>query len=145
MTVAIPVYGSTFGWGTAEGTYTDIAEVTNLVIPEVQQDYIEVTNSDSPNGFREYIPGLKDGGEFGIELNYSHAMMTLAYGYNTNSTLIYFETVLPAADDQSTGDVFTWAAYVRPSVPQAAIDEEVKLVLNLRVSGEVVHTEGTAA
>src|SRR3546814_12479643 len=34
------------------------------------KDQVEATHTDSPSGFREFIPGLKDGGEFTATMNF---------------------------------------------------------------------------
>jgi predicted secreted protein len=51
-------------------TYVAIAEVTNITPPPMTRDVIDATNMDSPNGWREFIEGLKDGGECSISLNF---------------------------------------------------------------------------
>lgn len=51
-------------------TYTAIGEVKNVNGPNVSNEQIEVTNLDSPNNFKEFIGGLKDGGEIQFEMNW---------------------------------------------------------------------------
>lgn len=51
-------------------TYTSIGEVKNVNGPNVSNEQIEVTNLDSPNNFKEFIGGLKDGGEIQFEMNW---------------------------------------------------------------------------
>jgi hypothetical protein len=144
MTDAIPVYGSEVRWGTDGLAYTKIPECRNVVVPEVTQDYIEVTNLDSPNGFREYIIGLKDGGELGLEINYTAAAYSDAKGYSDNGTLVYFQVKLPlGAGQSSNGDTFEWTALVTPSIQPGANGEHMTFTLNLRVTGEVTYTEGS--
>lgn len=43
-----------------------VAELTEISGIEMEADTIEATTLDSPDGFREYISGLKDGGEVGV-------------------------------------------------------------------------------
>lgn len=49
--------------------FTDIAEVTSISF-EFSRDSIDVTHMQSPDGWREFIPALKDGGEITVEINY---------------------------------------------------------------------------
>lgn len=44
-----------------------VAKLLNITPPEMNRDDIDVTNHDSPDEYREYIPGLKDGGEVPIQ------------------------------------------------------------------------------
>jgi predicted secreted protein len=46
---------------------TKVARLLNISPPEVTRDDMDVTDHDSPDGYKEYIPGLKDGGEVSIE------------------------------------------------------------------------------
>ena len=46
---------------------TEVARLLNISPPEVTRDDMDVTDHDSPDGYKEYIPGLKDGGEVSIE------------------------------------------------------------------------------
>lgn len=51
-------------------TYQLIAERVSLGGPSMQRDAPDVTHMDSPDGWREFIPGLKDGGEISVEGNF---------------------------------------------------------------------------
>jgi len=46
-----------------------VARLTNLTPPELSRDDIDVTDHDSPGGFREFVPGLKQAGEVALEGN----------------------------------------------------------------------------
>jgi predicted secreted protein len=59
---------TTFG-KVVDDTYTPLAEVTELTLPETARDSIDFTHFGSPDAFREFKPGLSDGGELGIVYN----------------------------------------------------------------------------
>lgn len=44
-----------------------VARLLNIDPPELSRDDMDVTDHDSPDGFREFIPGLKQSGEVPIE------------------------------------------------------------------------------
>lgn len=44
-----------------------VARLLNISPPELSRDDIEVTDHDSPDSTKEFIPGLKDGGEVSVE------------------------------------------------------------------------------
>lgn len=46
-----------------------VARLTNIDPPEITRENKEVTDHDSPDGTKEFIPGLKDGGEVPLEGN----------------------------------------------------------------------------
>ncbi|MEP9401859.1 phage tail tube protein [Sphingomonas silueang] len=49
--------------------YTPFAEVTELTLPELSRDSVDLTHMTSPDGYREFKPGLADAGEVGIVYN----------------------------------------------------------------------------
>lgn len=69
-----------FGIKGAGATYVYVAEVSAISPPSWSRDTVEVTHLESPDGFKEFIAGLADGGEASITLNYvpaaSDALLT---------------------------------------------------------------------
>src|SRR5690606_7776215 len=58
--------------------FTAIAKATNVSGPETERETYDGTAHDSESGWREFIGGLKDGGEVSLELNYDprdHAVL----------------------------------------------------------------------
>ena len=64
--------GSLLQLGDGAGTeaFTSIAEITKLSPPQRSRDEIEVTHTTSSDGYREFIPGWRDGGEVPFEANW---------------------------------------------------------------------------
>ena len=54
----------------ANEQFSRLAGLLTLGGPTQARDSIEVTDHDSPEGFREFIAGLGDGGEISLDLNY---------------------------------------------------------------------------
>ncbi len=57
------------GDGGGPEAFVTVAEVTNITGPGLSQEMIDVTSHESPD-YREYIPGIGDGGEVTFDLNY---------------------------------------------------------------------------
>jgi len=55
--------------------YTPFAEMTELNPPETSRDSVEFTHFASPDGYREFKPGLSDGGEVSMTYNLIAAVM----------------------------------------------------------------------
>ena len=51
-------------------TYQELAEIHQITGPTLKRDVPDVTHMQSPNGFKEFLPGLKEGGDVTIEGNY---------------------------------------------------------------------------
>lgn len=67
-------YGSTVRVGRSVGggtpTFTALAFVGDLEMPDETIDKIDVTHMQSPGRRKQFITGLIDGGEIGIPMNY---------------------------------------------------------------------------
>src|SRR6266567_3427774 len=59
-------------------TFTDVGEITSLGKSGAKADTPDVTNMQSPDGFREFISGLREAGEVSCTVNYVHGDTTQA-------------------------------------------------------------------
>jgi predicted secreted protein len=62
-------YGSQFKIGAGEA-FTTVAEVTDISGPNITRDSIEVTSYDSADGWRERLPGFRDGDSITVQANW---------------------------------------------------------------------------
>lgn len=65
MGSAVAGFGSKLTW-----LATDVAELTSISGPSQSMDTIDVTSHDSADKFREFVAGLRDGGDITIEGNF---------------------------------------------------------------------------
>ncbi len=144
MTSAIIAYGATIERSANGSTgWAEIPEVTGVAIPATERDYVDVTSLDSTNGFREYIPGLKDAGSIAVPANYTHNGYQQQLADQDSGALFYYRVTLPRAPDQATtGDVFTFTAYPTVAVEANDVGGKVSMTINLRISGAPSWTEG---
>jgi hypothetical protein len=136
------VYGATSQWGTG-GTLADIPECKGIAVPNVEIEYQDATHLQSPNGFREYVAGLKDAGTIEIPCGYSSAGYNEAHGYMSNGTLVEFETTMPLESGQTTGDVFAFTGFVTPQLNTDGVGEIIGMTLSVRISGQPSFTQGS--
>jgi hypothetical protein len=70
------------GDGAMTEAFTTVAGVKDISGPQMTRDNVEVTAHDSPDGYKERVPTLKDGGQVTFELNWdpSDATHDLATG-----------------------------------------------------------------
>lgn len=71
-------FGVTISTATAStGSWTQLAvEIQDCSGPDITVDDIELTHTESPNGYKEFTPGLGDGGNSQLTLNYAKAIST---------------------------------------------------------------------
>lgn len=113
------------------GTYTTIAQVRDINGPSLKQDATEVTVRGG-SMWREYIGGMKEGGEVALDVLFDPALAThaataapgLVHMLN-NGTLGDFQLVFPGT---ATCTFFALVTGVEPKAPMAdALRADVKL------------------
>ncbi|MBA7564463.1 hypothetical protein ES708_06126 [subsurface metagenome] len=65
MTLGVAAKGTLLAW---DGN--DVAELTSISGPSESMDPIDLTSHDSTSAFKEFVAGLRDGGEISIEGNF---------------------------------------------------------------------------
>ena len=125
-------YGSKLYYGATSGAITTpIGQILDSNAPEEQADDIEITNSDSTAGYKEYIPGLIDGGEYSTEVIYTTAIET------TLRSLVavqkWFKLTLP---DNHT---YTWYGYVKSLGTSVPVNDAIKSSITIKASGKPVY------
>ena len=51
-------------------TYQELAEIHHITGPTLKRDVPDVTHMKSPDGYKEFLAGLKEGGDVTIEGNW---------------------------------------------------------------------------
>ena len=150
MSDGIILYGATIERSDDGGTtWENIPEALGIAVPQVTRDWQEFTSLDSPGGYREWKPGLKDGGEASIQCNYTPAGFAQAKADEAAGEAgdpIRYRATLKAAPSQSTGDQHEFDAYPSVSMDDASdIGGKVTFTITLRMTGEPEYTAGAAA
>lgn len=121
----------------ATPVFTAVANVTSLKGPEIKRETYDVTAHDSVSGWREFVGGLKDGGEVSIQVNYDPRI---------HDTLVAdFEDTVPR-DYKMTfpGTLGEWAfkAILTGFSQEAPVDDKLSAELTFKVSGKPTITAG---
>lgn len=126
--------GSKIEYSTDEGTnWVKIPEAKIAPVPQVEQDWEDVTNLDS-GGFKEYIPGLKDGGEISVEANYTRTGFTALAALE--GTLVLWRTTF------RNGDAFEYSGYPSTHPDDSDVGKARTMTTTIRVSGAVTFAAG---
>lgn len=142
MSEAIIPYGGTVEVSSDGSIWDEIPECRGIPVPTKTQEYPEVTSLDSPNGYREYVAGLKDGGELSFEANYTEPGMTLIEGLD--GVEAYVRCTFPLQPSQtSAGDVFTFRAFLTATPNGTDVGAPVSMTINARVTGARTYIAGS--
>ena len=139
MTSALSAYATLLKIGDAADpeVFTTIAEVVNIGGPSLSLDPIDVTNHSSPSAWKEFVAGLKDGGEVSFEVNFipTEATHKNAAGGLLNDldgrTLRNFELIFP----DSGATKWTFAAFITGFEVAAPVDGKLSASITLKLSG----------
>ncbi|MBI6628326.1 phage tail protein [Pontibaca salina] len=144
MSEQIIAYGATVERSTDGTTYEAIPECKGVAVPAVTTEYQEVTSLDSPNGFREYVKGLKDAGEITVPAGYTSAGYAQQISDQNANGAIYYRVTMPLQPSQTTeGDVFEFRGFPTPELEANDLGAPVNMNINLRLTGDVTWTAGT--
>lgn len=131
----IDAFGTQLKIGDEAGTSFDaVAEVTSVDFLDIEVEDIETTSHDSPGQWREYIGGLKDGGELSFELNFDpavHGSLLDLVGVSRE-----MQIVMPAGVD----DIVEFEGYLKSLSAAAPHDDKLSATAAIKVSGPVVIT-----
>ncbi len=132
-------FGTLFKRGDGGGTETfaTVAEVVSISGPSLSMDTVDVTHMESTGTYREFIPGLKDGGEVSVTLNFLPADATqnatagILKDYN-DRVLRNFQIVFP----DSGNTTWTIAGYVTAFEAETPLEDKMTASVTIKVSGE---------
>lgn len=130
----IDAFGTSWAMHDGASTYVDIGEVTNIDLLDIDVDDIDVSSHDSPGQWREFLGGMKDGGELSMEVNYDpaeHGTILSAVGTSRDHRL-----TLPDAGAAT----IAFEGYVSGFSAQAPYDDKLSATITVKVSGAVTVT-----
>lgn len=112
-----------------------VAEITSIGDISVTRDDVEVTHYDSDDGYKEFIPGLADGGELTIECNFivgdTNGQIGIKADYEAG-TVQTFELVLPNAANSS----WEFTAIVNSFGETQPNGEQIGFTATMKVTGK---------
>jgi len=124
---------SAFGTTLTKGGQA-IAELTNIGGPSLSADTIDVSSHDSDDGYREFVQGLRDGGEISLEGNFipgNAGQAALVTDLNDGSLDEYVITI-PAA----VTTTWTFDAIITAFECSAPFDDKASFTATMKVSGK---------
>lgn len=114
--------------------YVTLAEVTNITPPSLARDTVEATHTESPEKWREHIPGLKDAGEVSIEMNLvpgGAAVDLLLAAFNSDDLQLGRITF-----PDSPATVWSFSGYITAFAPEAPVADKMTAKVTFKLSGK---------
>lgn len=115
-------------------TFTALAGVKDITLPESTVDEIEITNMDSPNRTKEFMAGLNDNGEISLEMLWEPESATddllLAIKETGETVQIRFDIV-------GTTTPETYAGFLKGYTRTAPVSAELNATATFRISAKI--------
>lgn len=139
-------------WGTqfkretnTPGTFEVVANITDISGPSREREAIEVTAHDSPDQYREFVKGLKDGGEVEITLNYDPGVASIEHlddDFEEDDLRAYQVVIFPGTADEYTWD---FDGLITANGDEFPHDDKMERTVTVKISGKPVltHTAGS--
>ena len=118
--------------GSVVAPYTSLGEVTSISPPPMTRDIIDATHMESVDGWREFIAGLKDGGEMSVDLNF-------VPGSATTATLVAMQTeIVPRRARLTFPDGTDWGfnLFCTGMSPAVPVDDKMTATATFKITGE---------
>lgn len=134
----IDAFGTQFQVESATpGTFTAVANVTNITAPAIERETLDVTAHDSANGYMQFLGGLKNGGECSFEVNYDPSKHDALVAHMDDGDPKNYKVVWP----QGLGS-WTFTAVMTGFAPEAPYDDKLSAEISFQVSGKPTLTAG---
>lgn len=121
--------------GTPTEVFTTIANVTNIGGPERSRETIDMTAHDSPDGYMEFVGGLKDGGTVSLDINYDPTESThdLDDDFEDVDPRNYQIVLLPGTPDEHT---WAFAGILTQLSDEFPYDDKMGRSMEVKISGK---------
>lgn len=132
-------HGASFRRGNADGppeTYTAIAPVVSISGPGMSKDAIDVSHLASTARYREFISGMRDGGEVSIEIRFDPG------DSDVDNALTDFEadTARSYRISWADGSTFDFEGILTGWTPETPFDDAMSMSLTYKVTGQPTFT-----
>ena len=115
-------------------TWTTLVGVSDTGFPTFERDEVEVTHHGSPDGTKEYIPGLKDNGEVALTIHWvpGSPTATLLQEIHANAELVQVQWTPP-----NGGLPEAYVGFLKGLVRTSPLNEAMVYEATFRINGVV--------
>jgi predicted secreted protein len=122
------------GDGASSEAFTAVADIVEVVPPAISRESVDTTVHNTADRYRTFIPGLRDGGEVTLRIQYD------AEGTNhsdllddlNDDVLHNYKIVFPTG----IGETWTFGGFVTRLGDQSPLDDKITREITFKVSGK---------
>jgi len=136
---AIAALGIIFNrWDKDNSAWGAISEISGISGPSKSRDTIEVTHFQSLDSYREFIGGLRDGGDVSLTMNFTRDTYDIMNADFEDDEKQVYKIILP--DEKNT--TFEFQGLVTELPLGAEIGDKVSADCTIKISGKVEEYDG---
>lgn len=122
------------GDGASSESFVEIADIIGIAPPAMSRDSVETTKHNTTDRYRTFIPGLRDGGEVTLQIQYDPTNTGHGDLYDDfNDDVAHnYQVVLPA----SIGETWSFSGFLTAMSEETPIDDRVTRSITIKVSGK---------
>jgi predicted secreted protein len=122
-------------WQASTNDFCAVGEINDIQPPAPTKETVDTTHMGSVGGYREFISGLKDGGEVTFNINFSYAdYKVFKDNFENDDQPRRYRVQFP--DDVTNPTTWYFDAVVTAIPPQAPTADKVVADITLKVSGK---------
>ncbi len=125
------------------GTFVSVAEVKSIGGPSLSRDAVEATHTESPDDHAEFVPGIANGGEISLVLNFrpehvSHGSNSGLLADFLAGTTRKWRVEWPQFPNTPT---LTVPGFITGWEPSSAAKDLLTVAVKIKVTGKAVPTD----
>jgi predicted secreted protein len=120
-------YGSDFKRGAAS-----VGEVLSIGAPSLSRDVVDATHMKSPEGWREFIAGLKDAGEVSVEIQSKPSTA----GYQAMVADFDNDAAESYSIEFPDGSSWSFSAFITGMDTSDPLDDKITTSATFKISGK---------
>ncbi len=135
-------FGTGVGYADTEnGSYTFIAELTDVTPPTIEVNDVDVTNHGLVDLFRDFTPGLGNAGEVEFKLLFDKTAEALLYSLIRTSK--FWKVQLPLDVGESTASNWKCLGYIKSLGTMTPLDDKMECSCKIKLRRKPAFNPGS--
>ena len=126
---------------TQNGSYTDVALVTEVVAPAIDVPEVQKTHHGSSSYAHEFTPGLINGGEISFKILFAKAQHNTLYGLIRTEK--WWRIEFPLESGESSQSNWKCAGYLKGIQNLTPMEDKMEVQITIKLTGKPVWTSGS--
>lgn len=143
MSLGLHAYGTTLSMDPAGGTnYVAIVEVVKIDGMDITITNTNFTHLQSPSGFKEFKPGMGDGGNVTYDINATKGQVNTFFS-NLRVASMGFQLKWPLLASETNASNWQFSGHIDKMGAAYPDDDRILVPMSVKVTGKPTFTQGS--